>query len=106
MKMLEFWPDYAGALLWSADGERVSLEDLPISGDLTERAKRWIAGYDDSKLPWEPTQDHDWLTEGRSLLSDLRCELLEHGLDLQPNEDFWTEPSGAEDVPPDGSGGR
>ena len=105
MKRLEFWPDYAGALLWSADGERVSLEDVPISSDLIEQARRWIAGYDDSKLPWEPTREDTWVTEGRSLFADLRRELLEHGFDLQPNEDFWAEPSGAEDVPPDDSGG-
>jgi hypothetical protein len=105
MKRLEFWPDYAGALLWSPDGERVSLENVPLSSELIERARRWIAGYDDSKLPWEPKREDKWLTEGRSLFTDLRQELLEHGFDLQPNEDFWAEPSGAEDVPPDDSGG-
>jgi hypothetical protein len=106
MKRLEFWPDYGGALLWSADGQRVSLEDVPISGALIERARRWIAGYDDAKLPWEPTREDTWVTEGKSLFAELRRELLEHGFDLQPNEDFWAEPSRAEDVPPDDSGER
>jgi len=96
MKMLEFWPDYAGALLWSANGERVPLDDVPLPEDLIERARRWIAEYDDSKLPWEPTRDDEWLSQGRLLLVDLRRELLPHGLELEPNEDFWTQPGEAE----------
>ena len=89
MKMLEFWPDYAGDLLWTDTGERIPLEDLPLSEELVERAHRWIGEYDDSKLPWEPTRDDEWLSDGRRLLVDLGRELLGHGFDLKPNEDFW-----------------
>ena len=89
MKKLEFWPDYSGALLWTDAGERVALEDVPLPRHLIDQANRWIAGYDDLKLPWEPTRDDEWLSEGRRLLADLRRELLDHGLDLQPDEDFW-----------------
>jgi len=87
--MLEFWPDYSGVLLWTADGRPVPLADMPLPKDLTEQAERWVADYDDSKLPWEPTRDEQWLAEGRRLLVELRRVLLEHGFDLQPNEDFW-----------------
>lgn len=34
---LEFWPDYAGALLHAA-GEPVSLDRLPLPADLIERS--------------------------------------------------------------------
>jgi hypothetical protein len=91
MKAFEFWPDYNGALLWTASGERVSLEELPLSPGLVERARRWIGEYDDSKLPWELTRDATWVAEGRLLFVDLRRELLEHGVDLEPNEEFWTQ---------------
>ena len=89
MKVLEFWPDYSGALLWTDTGERVSLETVPLPRDLNEQASRWLVTYDDSKLPWEPTRDDEWLAEGKRLFVDLRRELLKHGFDLQPNEDFW-----------------
>ena len=91
MKTFEFWPDYNGALLWTANGERVPLEDVVLSPGLVERARRWIGEYDDSKLPWEPTRDATWVAEGRLLFVDLRRELLEHGADLVPNEEFWTQ---------------
>jgi len=89
MERLTFWPDYTGALLWTGRGERVSLEDLSLSGDLVERARRWTAGYDDAKLPWEPTRDDVWLAEGRRLFADLRRELAVRGKDLVSDEDFW-----------------
>lgn len=91
MTMLEFWPDYSGALLWTADGKRLSLADMPLPKELAERAERWVAEYADSKLPWEPTRDDEWLAEGRRLLVELRRELVGHGFDLEPNEDFWAE---------------
>jgi hypothetical protein len=106
MNVLEFWPDYGGSLLWSAAGQRLALEDTPLSGDLVERARRWVARYDDSKLPWEPTPDAEWLTEGRGLFQDLRRELLNHGFDLHPNEDFWALPPGTMEIPPDQTLGR
>jgi hypothetical protein len=96
MKMLEFWPDYTGALLWTVKGERVSLEDVPLPEDLIERARRWIGQYDDSKLPWETTPDDEWLSDGKRLFVELRRELLTHGLDLETNEPFWTQRDGAE----------
>jgi hypothetical protein len=89
---LEFWPDYGGALLWSADGERVALEDLPLSRELVEHARSWVARYEESKLPWEPTRDEAWLAEGRRLLDDLRRVLGPHGFELEPDERFWAEP--------------
>jgi hypothetical protein len=89
MTTLEFWPDYGGALLWTDGGERTSLEAFPIAPDLVERARTWIAGYDDSKLPWEPTRDDAWLAEGRQLFADLRMALLDLGMALEPNEEFW-----------------
>ena len=95
VKTLEFWPDYTGALLWTGTGERVSLEDMPLPRDLIEHANRWIAKYDESKLPWEPTRDEEWLSEGKRLFADLRRELLKDGLDLQPDEDFWAPRDGA-----------
>ena len=100
MKMLEFWPDYSGTLLWTAKGERVSLDDVPLPRDLIEQADRWIADYDDSKLPWEPTRDDEWLSVGKRLFVDLRRELLKHGLELEPNEDFWAPRAGTEGVQP------
>jgi hypothetical protein len=89
MMKLEFWPDYSGAILWTDGGERVRLEDLPIPTSLIERARRWVAMYDDSKMPWEPSRDDEWISEGRSLLDELQRELFGHGIDLQPDEEFW-----------------
>lgn len=91
MTTLEFWPDYGGALLWTDGGERVALDELSLPPDLVERCRRWIADYHDSKLPWEPTRDEAWLAEGRRLFADLRRELLEQGVELEPNEAFWAE---------------
>ncbi len=92
MKTLEFWPDYTGALLWTGNGERLSLDDVPLPPGLVDQANRWIARYDDSKLPWEPTRDDEWLSDGKRLFDDLRRELLRHGFDLQPYENFWAPP--------------
>jgi hypothetical protein len=89
MTTLRFWPDYAGAVLWNAAGRRVAVEDVPVSPALVERAQRWVARYDDTKLPWEPTRDDDWLADGRRLFADLRDELLAMGIDLESDEEFW-----------------
>ena len=89
MTTLEFWPDYGGALLWAATGERLALEDLGLPADLVRRAQRWIAEYDDTKLPWEPTRDDEWLSAGRHLLADLRRELAKVDVEVKPDEDFW-----------------
>ncbi len=52
-------------------------------------AAGWLSEYDDSKLPWEPTADEEWLARGRSLLSDLRLALSPHGIEVNPDEDYW-----------------
>lgn len=91
MTTFEFWPDYGGALLWTDGGERVSLDELSLPVDLVERARRWIVDYDDSKLPWEPTRDEAWLGEGRRVFAELRGALLERGIELEPNEEFWAD---------------
>ncbi|OGO54341.1 MAG: hypothetical protein A2V84_04345 [Chloroflexi bacterium RBG_16_70_13] len=98
MTIVEFWPDYDGALLWDESGERVPLAELSLPPDIVARAARWIAEYDDSKLPWEPTRDEAWLAEGRLLFAELRRELFARGIELQPNEPFWPEPD--ESSPP------
>lgn len=85
---LEFWPDYGGALLWAA-GARIDLRELPISLALIARASAWLAEYDDAKLPWEPTRDDAWLSEGRRLFDALRNELWEHEIELVAGEDHW-----------------
>src|SRR3990170_99464 len=79
MTIVEFWPDYDGALLWDESGERVPLAELSLPPDIVARAARWIAEYDDSKLPWEPTRDEAWLAEGRLLFAQLRRELFAGG---------------------------
>jgi hypothetical protein len=89
MKRLEFWPDYSGALLWTDSGVRVAIEDLSLTPGLIARATRWVAAYDDAKLPWESSHDDGWLSEGRGLFLELRRELAERGFDLEPHEDFW-----------------
>jgi hypothetical protein len=91
MRKLEFWPDYTGALLWTSEGERVSLEDLALPVDVLEQARRWIDAYDDSKLPWEPTRDDAWLSDGKRLFVDLKRELRKRGLDLEADEGFWPD---------------
>jgi hypothetical protein len=48
-----------------------------------------VALYDDSKMPWQPSRDDDWISEGRSLLDELQRELFGHGIDLQPDEEIW-----------------
>jgi hypothetical protein len=92
MTTFEFWPDYNGALLWDKSGERIHLAELSLPPDIVARAARWIAEYDDAKMPWEPTRDVVWLADGRRLFVDLRRELLPQGIELEPNEPFWVEP--------------
>ncbi|MEW5990734.1 MAG: hypothetical protein AB1736_05225 [Chloroflexota bacterium] len=102
MTAVEFWPDYGGALLWDERGEPVPIDQLPLPPELVTRAARWVAEYDDAKLPWEPTGDEAWLAVGRRLFGELRRELLARGLELEPNEPFWAEPD--ETSPPDRAG--
>jgi hypothetical protein len=85
---LEFWPDYGGALLWTG-GVRIDPNELPIPAALAVQAAQWIARYDDTKLPWEPTRDEAWLDEGRRLFEALRDELWTSGIELVAGEDHW-----------------
>jgi hypothetical protein len=85
---LEFWPDYGGALVWAA-GKHVELGTLTLSRELVGAATRWLAEYDDARLPWEPTRDDDWLAEGRRLFEALRNELWKDGVELVAGEDHW-----------------
>ena len=88
-RTLEFWPDYSGALLWDAGGREVALESLPIAPRLRKAVTRWMSEYDDSKLPWEPTADQEWLAQGRALLKDLQLALGPHGIEIEPDEQYW-----------------
>jgi hypothetical protein len=84
---LEFWPDYGGVLLHGG-GAAVELESLALPGELVERARRWVAGYDDARL--DPDQrDEAWVAEGRALFAELRRELLARGLELFDWEGYW-----------------
>jgi hypothetical protein len=86
---LEFWPDYAGALLHRA-GKSVLLDDLPLPADLVERATAWVGRYDDSKLPFGDSPDPGWLTEGRAIFAALRASLATAGVALEDWEGIWT----------------
>ena len=85
---MEFWPDYGGALLWAA-GERVGLDEVPLPESLRLEARRWLVDYDDSKMPWEPTVDEAWLSEGRRLFQAMRELLVQQGVELIAGEDHW-----------------
>jgi hypothetical protein len=104
--MLEFWPDYNGALLWTATGQRISLDVVPLPQELIERAQCWIGEYNDSRLPWELTRDDEWLSDGQRLFVDLRRELLTQGFALKPNEDFWAARDRPDHDLPSDIGGR
>ena len=67
----------------------MALESLPVTATLREKAAGWLIEYDDSKLPWEPTADEEWLARGLSLLNDLRLALSPHGIEVNPDEDYW-----------------
>ena len=88
-RVLEFWPDYGGALLWDEQGRQVALESLPVAPALREAATRWVSEYQDSKLPWESTADPDWLARGRTLVRELRLALSSDGIEIRPHEDYW-----------------
>jgi len=85
---VEFWPDYGGALLW-ASGVRVDPRELPLPPELAVTAAEWVALYDDSKLPWEPTRDDAWIADGQRIFEALRDELWAHGIELVAGEDHW-----------------
>jgi hypothetical protein len=85
---LEFWPDYAGAILWEA-GQPVSLDVLPIPPSLRDEARAWVQEYDDSKLPWQATRDEAWIRRGSEILKALQEALEPQGITVEPNEDYW-----------------
>ncbi len=86
---IEFWPEYGDGPLWTTDGEAVDPFALALSTDLAEALRSWNAGYDDSKLPFE-TSDEAWLDEGARLLAAVRSELGE-GYDVVVTEPWWGE---------------
>ena len=67
----------------------MALESLPVAATLREKAAVWLTEYDDSKLPWEPTADQEWLAQARTLLIDLRLALGPHDIEVNPDEDYW-----------------
>ena len=85
---VEFWPDYGGALLWSG-GVRLDPRELPLPAELVVAASSWVAAYDDTKLPWEPTRDDVWIDQGRQIFEALRDELWKSGIELVAGEDHW-----------------
>jgi hypothetical protein len=64
-------------------------QDLPIAPDLVVTAAQWVADYDDTKLPWEPTRDDAWIAQGRQLFALLRDDLWKSGIELVAGEDYW-----------------
>lgn len=91
LERLEFWPDYAGVLL-HADGTPVPLGDLPLPGDLVERATAWVGDYDDSKLPFGGHPDDGWFAEGQAIFAAIRASLASAGIALEDWEGIWTQP--------------
>ena len=90
-RKVEFWPDNGGALLFD-DGGQVPLGRLPISPELAMRAQVWVAGYDETKLPWEGG-DREWLAEGRAVFDVLRDTLAAHAIELTDWEGLWDSSS-------------
>ena len=89
VERLEFWPDYAGALL-HADGKPIPLGMLPLPRDLVERATAWVGGYDDTKLPFGGRPDDGWFTEGQAIYVAMRAALAIAGIALEDWEGIWT----------------
>lgn len=87
---LEFWPDYSGVLLHAA-GSPVSLGELPLPEDVTDRAAGWVAQYDDAKLPFGERHDEQWIAEGRALFRVIRSALAAHRIALDDWEGFWDQ---------------
>ena len=68
---------------------RLDPRELPIGPDLVVAASNWVALYDDTKLPWEPTRDDAWIEAGRQVFEALRDELWKSGIELVAGEDHW-----------------
>jgi hypothetical protein len=90
---LEFWPDYEGVLLWKG-GHVMAIDDVALPTALAEEARRWVADYDDAKLPGGEAADPDWLEAGRRLFRDLERALAVQGIELFADEDHWAAPAG------------
>jgi hypothetical protein len=90
-QVVEFWPEYNGGPLWRNDGNSVDLASVPLSDDLRSRLLAWNARYDDSKLPFERS-DEVWLAEGKRLLAETR-HALRHSITVVVTEPWWGEES-------------
>ncbi|HLO35894.1 MAG TPA: hypothetical protein VK194_07420 [Candidatus Deferrimicrobium sp.] len=86
---VEFWPDYAGALLHVA-GRPLPLDGLSLQDAVVERATAWVRQYDDSKLPFGDRRDDAWLAEGRAIFELLRMHLATQDIALDDWEGIWT----------------
>ena len=86
---LEFWPDYGGVLLHDR-GAAVPLDRLPLPADLVDRASTWVAGYDDTRLPFGDSPDDAWSREGRALFAALREALAPAGIAVEDWEGIWS----------------
>lgn len=87
---LEFWPEYNSGPLWSADGETVPLDDLPLPVELRRRLAAWNAEFEDSKLPFDQN-DQDWLQRGRTLFAEVR-HALGPRYEVLVTEPWWEPP--------------
>lgn len=58
----------AESAFWSEGGGLVMLDDLPLSGELSEAIERW------ARVAWE-SEDDDLRSEGLRLLDQARTEL-------------------------------
>ena len=92
-EVLEFWPEYEGAPLWTEHGVSVDLDALALPGDLRDRLGTWAQRHGDDKLPLEGPGDEPWLAEGRGLLAEVRTA-LDGGYEVVATEPWWgDEPS-------------
>jgi hypothetical protein len=91
---LEFWPEYDGTTLWSATGEPVALDSLPMAEALRRRLRDWVARYDDCLLPFDGPGDEQWLREGQELLADVRTALA-GSYEVIVTEPWWAGGGGA-----------
>lgn len=90
MTTLEFWPDYGGVLLHDG-GAALALDTLHLPPERVDRAQRWVARYDDTKLEPE-TRDEAWIAEGRALFAELRIALRARSVEVTEWEGSWSTP--------------
>ena len=71
--------DYSSSGLWHEDLIMMSPEELPVTVDLSERIKKWVAIYD--KHSWEEdvlSQKLNTNKESKSKLAQLQALCIEH----------------------------